>query len=142
MEKNEECTAITAHVFLVLNTLFVLSVFRENRWTKSAAAFFGCWLIVFLYGLQWLIYFGGEKGWLIHLRRWYYCAILLQIARHIDCIFFSFFCIKVSRFLPENMLKIKSSRGAEKPWKKPNKRKADLERTRQNYFCLSLLNYS
>ncbi len=28
--------------FLVLNTLFVLSVFRENRWTKSALLF---WLL-------------------------------------------------------------------------------------------------
>ena len=75
--KNEECTAITAHV-LVLNTLFVLSVFRENRWTKSALLF-GCWLIVFIWNavvdLSW-----GRKGWLTHLQRWYYCAILLQIA--------------------------------------------------------------
>lgn len=88
--------------FLVLNTLFVLSVFRENRWTKSALLF---WLLAnsFLSGMQWLIYLGGEKGWLTHLQRWYYCAILLQ-SRHIDCIFFVF-CIKVSRFLPENMLK-------------------------------------
>lgn len=37
--------------FLLLNTLFVLSVFRENRWTKSALLF---WLLAnsFLYGLQ------------------------------------------------------------------------------------------
>ena len=75
--------------FLVLNTLFVLSVFRENRWTKSALLF---WLLAnsFLYGLQWLIYFGGEKGWLIHLQRWYYCAILLQIAGTLS-VYFSFF---------------------------------------------------
>lgn len=75
--------------FLVLNTLFVLSVFRENRWTKSALLF---WLLAnsFLYGLQWLIYFGGEKGWLIHLQRWYYCAILLQIAGTL-IVYFSFF---------------------------------------------------
>lgn len=75
--------------FLVLNTLFVLSVFRENRWTKSALLF---WLLAnsFLNGLQWLIYFGGEKGWLIHLQRWYYCAILLQIAGTL-IVYFSFF---------------------------------------------------
>ena len=37
--------------FLVLNPLFVLSVFRENRWTKSALLF---WLLAnsFFYGLQ------------------------------------------------------------------------------------------
>lgn len=75
--------------FLVLNTLFVLSVFRENRWIKSALLF---WLLAnsFLYGLQWLIYFGGEKGWLIHLQRWYYCAVLLQIAGTL-IVYFSFF---------------------------------------------------
>ena len=86
--KNEECTAITAHVFGA-KYLFVLSVFRENRWTKSALLF---WLLAnsFLYGLQWLIYFGGEKGWLIHLQRWYYCAILLQIAGTL-IVYFSFF---------------------------------------------------
>ncbi|WP_421503619.1 hypothetical protein [Enterococcus faecalis] len=63
------------------------------------------WLLAnsFLYGLQWLIYLGGEKGWLIHLQ-----GGLLRNpspnSRRIDCIFFVF-CIKVSRFLPENMLK-------------------------------------
>ena len=67
--------------FLVLNTLFVLSVFRENRWTKSALLF---WLLAnsFLSG--------GEKGWLTHLQRWYYCAILLQIAGTL-IVYFSFF---------------------------------------------------
>ncbi|MGH2233638.1 ABC transporter permease, partial [Enterococcus faecalis] len=44
----------------------------------------------FLSGLQWLIYVGGEKGWLIHLQRWYYCAILLQIAGTL-IEYFSFF---------------------------------------------------
>lgn len=75
--------------FLVLNTLFVLSVFRENRWTKSALLF---WLLAnsFLSGMQWLIYLGGEKGWLIHLQRWYYCAILLQIVGTL-IVYFSFF---------------------------------------------------
>lgn len=75
--------------FLVLNTLFVLSVFRENRWTKSALLF---WLLAnsFLSGLQWLIYFWGEKGWLIHLQWWYYCAILLQIVGTL-IVYFSFF---------------------------------------------------
>lgn len=75
--------------FLVLNTLFVLSVFRENRWTKSALLF---WLLAnsFLSGMQWLIYLGGEKGWLTHLQRWYYCAILLQIAGTL-IVYFSFF---------------------------------------------------
>lgn len=86
--KNEECTAITAHVFGAKYFIW-MSVFRENRWTKSALLF---WLLAnsFLYGLQWLIYFGGEKGWLIHLQRWYYCAILLQIAGTL-IVYFSFF---------------------------------------------------
>ena len=66
--------------FLVLNTLFVLSVFRENRWTKSALLF---WLLA---------------NSLVLLRD------SSPNSRHIDCIFFVF-CIKVSRFLPENMLK-------------------------------------
>ena len=85
--------------FLVLNTLFVLSVFRENRWTKSALLF---WLLAnsFLYGLQWL----GRK----RLADTSAAVVLLRDSspnsRHIDCIFFVF-CIKVSRFLPENMLK-------------------------------------
>ena len=59
--------------FLVLNTLFVLSVFRENRWIKSALLF---WLLAnsFLSGLQW----------------WYYCAILLQIVGTL-IVYFSFF---------------------------------------------------
>lgn len=75
--------------FLLLNTLFVLSVFRENIWTKSALLF---WLLVnsFLYGLQWLIHFGGEKGWLTHQQRWYYCADLLQIVGTL-IVYFSFF---------------------------------------------------
>ncbi|EPH79224.1 hypothetical protein CUM54_12640 [Enterococcus faecalis] len=75
--------------FLVLNPLFVLSVFRENRWIKSALLF---WLLAnsFLSGMQWLIYLGGEKGWLTHLQRWYYCAILLQIAGTL-IVYFSFF---------------------------------------------------
>lgn len=85
--ENEECTTITAHV-LVLNTLFVLSVFRENRWTKSALLF-GCWLIVFIWTAV-VDLFWGEKGWLIHLQRWYYCAILLQIAGTL-IVYFSFF---------------------------------------------------
>ncbi len=39
--------------FLLLNPLFVLSVFRENRWNseridgQNRHCFFGCWLIVF-----------------------------------------------------------------------------------------------
>ncbi len=75
--------------FLVLNPLLVLSIFRENRWMKSALLF---WLLAnsFLSGLQWLIYFGGEKGWLIHLQWWYYCAILLQIVDTL-IVYFSFF---------------------------------------------------
>ena len=79
--------------FLVLNTLFVLSVFRENRWTKSALLF---WFLAnsFLYGQR--------------LADTFSAVVLLRDSspnsRHIDCIFFVF-CIKVSRFLPENMLK-------------------------------------
>ena len=98
--------------FLLLNTLFVLSVFRENRWTKSALLF-GCWLIVFIWtavvDLSW-----GEKGWLIHLKRWYYCAVLLQIAGTL-IVYFSFLYKGLS-FLAGEYAKIKAA-GARKPWK-------------------------
>ena len=74
--------------FLLLNTLFVLSVFRENRWTKSALLF-GCWLIVFIWtavvDLSW-----GRK----RLADTFEAVVLLRgsspNSRHIDCIFFVF----------------------------------------------------
>ena len=109
--KNEEYTAITAHV-LLLNTLFVLSVFRENRWTKSALLF-GCWLIVFIWtavvDLSW-----GRK----RLADTFEAVVLLRgsspNSRHIDCIFS--FLYKGLSFLAGEYAKIKAA-GARKPWK-------------------------
>lgn len=89
--------------FLVLNTLFVLSVFRENRWEKSALLF---WLLAnsfFLWTAVVDLFWGRKR-----LADTFAAVVLLRDSspnsRHIDCIFFVF-CIKVSRFLPENMLK-------------------------------------
>ncbi len=86
--ENEECTAITAHVFGAKYFICTECIQRESM-EKSVLLF---WLLAnsFLSGLQWLIYFGGEKGWLIHLQWWYYCAILLQILDTL-IVYFSFF---------------------------------------------------
>jgi len=53
----------------------------------------------------------GEKGWLTHLQRWYYCAILLQIAGTL--IVYFRFLYKGLSFLAGEYAKIKSSRGRE-----------------------------
>ncbi|WP_368553866.1 hypothetical protein [Enterococcus faecalis] len=75
--------------FLVLNTLFVLSVFRENRWIKSALLFcllansFFIWTAVV--DLSW-----GRKRLADTSAGGDYCAILLQIAGAL-IVYFSFF---------------------------------------------------
>ena len=79
---------------------------------KIGAAF-GCWLIVFIWTAV-VDLFWGRKGWLIHLQRWYYCAILLQIAGTL-IVYFSFLYKGLS-FLAGEYAKIKAA-GARKPWK-------------------------
>ena len=95
--------------FLVLNTLFVLSVFRENRWTKSALLF-GCWLIVFIWNAVVDLSWGRKR-----LVDTFAAVVLLRDSspnsRHIDCIFS--FLYKGLSFLAGEYAKIKSSRGRE-----------------------------
>ena len=102
-------------------------MYSERIDGQNRHCFFGCWLIVFIWtavvDLSW-----GRK----RLADTFEAVVLLRgsspNSRHIDCIFS--FLYKGLSFLAGEYAKIKSSRG-EKTMEKPNKRKADLERTRQ-----------
>ena len=103
--ENEECTAITAHV-LVLNPLFVLSVFRESM--DKIGTTFGCWLIVFIWNAVVDLSWGRKR-----LVDTFAAVVLLRDSspnsEHIDCIFS--FLYKGLSFLAGEYAKIKAKRG-------------------------------
>ena len=87
--------------FLVLNTFICTECIQRESMDKIGTTF-GCWLIVFIWNAVVDLSWGRKR-----LVDTFAAVVLLRDSspnsRHIDCIFFV--CIKVSRFLPENMLK-------------------------------------